>query len=105
MVTVIIAGCAHQITEYPTQPLLTRPAIFSHAVITVEWVRTVDEVKARCTGILPYACAKDRYNVGSTAFCTIVAIEPRDFNDLALLAILGHESWHCFGAEHVTSRP
>lgn len=31
---------------------------------------------------------------------TIYAVEPKSFNDIPALIILGHEFWHALGAEH-----
>lgn len=96
----LISGCAHQIAEYPQQPSLVTRSTITDAMIHVEFVADVDAVKRACAPhAFPYACSTVRF-VGNAAVCTITAVEPRDFNDGALMALLGHEAWHCFGARH-----
>lgn len=68
--------------------------------ITVRWV-PADGIDAACKaagaddGAQFAACAAS----GKTR-CTILAVQPRSFDDAAGLRTLGHEAWHCFGARH-----
>jgi hypothetical protein len=68
--------------------------------VTVRWVeaRAID---AACK----QAGAKDGEHFNACAAsgpreCTILAVQPRNFEDADALKVLGHETWHCFGARH-----
>lgn len=68
--------------------------------ITLTLVKDEAALRAQCGNDLivePLGCAK----VHGRA-CTIVAFEPRGFDDHRRLETLGHELWHCVrGPKHV----
>lgn len=74
---------------------------WNDAVVHVVWgadQKTVDAMCREAGGTKPAeygACAAVSRNS-----CTIYAVEPTSFNDKPALQRLGHEAWHCFGAEH-----
>lgn len=47
-------------------------------------------------------CARSK--PGNALVCEIYAVEPKSFSDSAALKVLGHETWHCFGAKHPEQR-
>ena len=95
----LLSGC-YTITEYPSpQPPLTVKSSIPEVTVKVNWVQSVDQISQACgaNNRLLYGCA---YSYPGNR-CEIYVIEPRDFNDIALLAMLGHEFWHCLGARHL----
>ena len=77
----------------------TRKSITNTTTINVVWFNNDEQVSS--------ACAKEglTYKANGCAFgntnnCTIYAVEPSSFRDDTRLQILGHETWHCLGAEH-----
>lgn len=93
----LLTGC-HTISAYPVgQPELINKSSLTEVTVAVKWVKTVDQLNSVCgsPNRLTYGCAISLGN-----HCTIHVIEPRDFNDVPLLAMLGHEFWHCLGARH-----
>jgi hypothetical protein len=94
-------ACAHQITGYTQQPKTLARADRDSVLVIVRWVRGVDDLVDHCDpvpGVIVYACAIPRGPV-----CTVWAVQPDDFDDATKLAILGHELWHCLGAQHARS--
>lgn len=81
------------------QAALIQRATVKQTTVYIRWVNTKAEANRICAskGAPEYsgACA-----YGTTDSCNIVAIQPKDFNDTAALAVLGHEFWHCLGAKH-----
>jgi hypothetical protein len=101
---VLCTSSCYAITGYPEQPKMIDGPSVTSTVVTVDWVRGVDEMQRLCspelgTDKIWYACASVS-RIGNTTFCTIHAIMPKDFNDEVLLAVLGHEFYHCLGATH-----
>lgn len=104
LVNIALWGC-HTITSYPEQPSMNQPVNRNVETIevTVRWHDTVDAVDnacgdARVRNEVVYGCARIYFDRGIK--CTINAIPPKDFNDVPLLAVLGHELVHCFMGTH-----
>ena len=80
--------------QYPDEAKSTRTAVFVRVVFMEP-----EEVNKFCNdGVVSdeyviLGCYDPRNN-------TIYAPEPRNFNDLERLEILGHEFWHALGADH-----
>lgn len=92
------AACAFQITGYTEQPKTLSKATMDRTSVEIHWVKDVDALFEHCTqtpGIVIVACARREWWT-----CQVWAVQPDDFNDVAKLAILGHEIWHCLGAQH-----
>lgn len=93
----LLSGC-HTISAYPVgQPDLVTKSSLTEVRVSVNWVKSVDQLNSLCRvpDKIVYGCAFSYEN-----YCKIHVIEPRDFDDIALLAMLGHEFWHCLGARH-----
>jgi hypothetical protein len=92
-----IAAC-HQVTDYTPQPRMTQGPTKSANFVVVHWVGDdIDEVVRACPelkGGTYYGCARDN------GVCDVWVQQPKDFNDVARLAVLGHEILHCLGARH-----
>lgn len=91
---------------------------WSRAIIDIEWVEA-NRIDAVCREL-----AKNSVNAGrvgwtpptpidacafitggtlahlSPPVCSIRAVKPASFRDQKNLALLGHEAYHCFGANH-----
>lgn len=101
ILTSILVGC-YSITQYPEINLQTlSKSRVNQSNISVVWHNSVDSINHSCgnKNFTLYGCALPNFNNVSNS-CTIHVIEPKNFNDVALLAVLGHEVWHCFGAKH-----
>jgi hypothetical protein len=102
LLIVALVACEYRITGYPQQPAMTAPPAVTDSGVHVHWRSGVDDIAKACPasdGAIIYACASwSQY--GTTTVCDIQALQPKDFNDEALLAVLGHELFHCLGAQH-----
>ena len=103
LLALLLAGCAHTITAYPEQPKQTH-AVDQVEIVTLrlKWLPSVDAIQERCNPVarrIVYACAEVVKTTEGT-LCWIYAMPPKDFNDLPLLALLGHEVMHCYMARH-----
>ena len=102
---IALSGC-YAVTSYPDQPAMTSQINKSmdSIVVSIKWHDSVDEVEKACAGVqkqktsLVYGCARFSFDGGVK--CIIDAIPPKDFNDVPLLAVLGHELVHCFMGTH-----
>lgn len=101
----LLASCDYAVTGYDRQPVETRGPTFDRVIIYPHWVKDVDEIVrgGHCTvepGQTDVGCA-DVADLGpGNVKCDLYAQQPKDFNDAARLAVLGHEAFHCFGAKH-----
>jgi hypothetical protein len=94
----------HQITDYPQQPALITPCTLTEATIKVNWVKDVDEIMKACHGTHTlYGCAEPEWTGGSTVVWKLTVVQPKDFNDVPVLAFLGHEVCHALGGVHATN--
>ncbi len=100
LVLLLLPSC-YQPDGFPPQPPLTAKPYLTDTLLHVVWIKDVGEIPSCNQGanVVVEECAV-RKVVGTMSFCTIYAFMPKDFNDFALLARLGHEVWHCLGAEH-----
>lgn len=98
-----LLGCEHRVTAYPQQAATTTTGAVRYAYINITWISSIDEIPqdSRCNkhGKLWYGCAKPVI-AGDVGHCDVWALKPTDFNDVVRLTILGHEVWHCLGADH-----
>lgn len=66
----------------------------SMVTVSVEWMDE-DQINDVC---------KRSYRVNGCAIagspCRMYVTEPKDFNDRDALVVLGHEFFHCLGAQH-----
>lgn len=101
LVLFALVACEHQITAYTPQPALVHKATTNYAYTAMVWLDDIDAMPAKCkkSGAVRYACAESVF-VNGIGSCTIWAVQPKDFNDVPGLAYLGHEFWHCMGANH-----
>lgn len=105
LLAIPLTACAHQVTDYPERPGMTVGIDRSVEVVDlrVNWHDSVDEVDQICGPVkglvIVYGCATWKI-VGDKSYCVIQAVPPSSFNDIPLLAVLGHELIHCFGARH-----
>jgi hypothetical protein len=101
-----VAACEYQVTEYNTpQPKMTRAPYLDRVIVYRHWVRDVDEIvrggHCKRTHATHVGCA-DLEQIGPDDWkCDFYIQQPKDFNDVARLAVGGHEVvMHCFGATH-----
>lgn len=104
MVAAAAMACEFKVAGYTEQPRMTRDTTTTHAQVWIKWVSGVDElmtipacrlVQDQHPDRIIAACAQregDR--------CFVFTPKPRDFNDAGALARLGHEVFHCLGADH-----
>jgi hypothetical protein len=97
-----LLGCEHQVTGYPPQPEQTHPADRDRVIVYIHWTEDVDEIARQCARphALTYGCEVPTQLGPSDWKCDVYVQQPRDFNDVPRLAVLGHETLHCFGALH-----
>ena len=92
----ILSTFIAQAQQYPDHAQSTSTTV----IVTVIWYEDAAAVDAFC------ALAMGEIPEGNILACydpntwTIHAVEPKSFNDLRGLVILGHEFWHALGAEH-----
>lgn len=73
-----------------------------NTTIEMHWLPRTENVTATChlLGLKTQANGCARSKPDEAYVCEIYAVEPKSFSDESLLAILGHEVWHCLGATH-----
>lgn len=91
----------HQVTGYPPVGATTSGPTDDRALVVVTYVKDVDDILKVCprTNETLYGCARLDSSI-DPPICRVTLQEPADFNDEARLAVLGHEVWHCLGAQH-----
>lgn len=111
-VAAALASCNYQVTGYDPQPAMSRPAYLTSVLVHKHVVKDVDEIVrlGKCKadpGEVVVGCADlhaapfDLIALGVEMECDFYLQEPTDFNDVARLAVAGHEiDLHCFGARH-----
>jgi hypothetical protein len=105
----LLAGC-QTLAEYPHQPSITTGGSVERSTIHIHVVRDFAELQRKCLNSDPnyvvYACAYPSvdYVTPKKSLCTIFTALPDNRDDTARIAILGHETWHCFGATHIDAR-
>ena len=67
---------------------------------TAEWVN--NKCQWRPGSKIVHGCAVLDEESGH---CVAFLVEPRSFQDIDRLAVIGHELWHCFGAKHAQGGP
>lgn len=83
-------------SHYPDEAHATRRTV----IVRVEWMADqaeADRVCSKLAGEQPTGKILACYMPSNG---TIYAVQPKSFNDLYGLMILGHEFWHALGAEH-----
>lgn len=102
VLTLGLAACEYQVTGYPQQPAMTAAPLVTDTSLHIHWHSSVDEIAKVCPakdGEILYGCAT--WNLyGTMSVCDVQALMPKDFNDVVRLIILGHEVFHCLGAQH-----
>lgn len=95
-----LPGCEYKIADYPTAPPMIAPPSKGQVTVAIYWHEGVDEIAKFCqinTSGIVYECSISL--PGDK--CVIHAVKPKDFNDQARIALLGHEFFHCLGAQHL----
>lgn len=84
--------------QYPDEA----KSIYTTVIVHVVWLPSFDVTNLFCSHIMNKPISTEGKIVGcyDRGNQTIYAVEPRNFNDLKRLSILGHEFWHALGAEH-----
>lgn len=107
----LVAAC-HQITEYPQQPKVSKVGTVASVMVQVNYVSIaelnslMDGRKVQCShryGELVYGCADISPLLVLAGVCPIYVVHPDRldaFNQVVMLAILGHEFLHCLGWRH-----
>lgn len=97
---------------YPQQPQLIHGPTVKHTEVEVIWHKDFAEITQVCSGIpaylfpgVIYGCSHVEpvttwWGEDKGTVCTIHVLVPKDFNDEFNLTTLGHEFFHCLGAEH-----
>lgn len=88
-----IAGAIH---HYPDSAKSYKTQV-TVSVIWAESLVQADQLCSYLAGEEPTGAILACYHIPSS---TIIAVEPKSFNDSFHLMILGHEFWHALGAEH-----
>jgi hypothetical protein len=101
MKTILAAALVAALVGCSTVPQPTTSSKWNTATIEMHWLKK-QEVGETCHQLgLPNAefngCARSKPN---SNICEIYMAEPTSFDDKFPLEILGHETWHCFGAVH-----
>jgi hypothetical protein len=90
--------------SYPQQPAMTQKPLVPDTFVHVHWHKNIDEISKVCpiTGYtIVYACSTWKiYTDVNMTVCDINTVMPNDFNDIFWLITLGHEFFHCLGANH-----
>lgn len=96
------APACHRIDDYPTQPRTLRTCTATAAMIHVRWVKDVDETAKACArSHLTYGCTETRWEDAlGYRHAQLVLVQPKDFNQAAVLAVIGHEVCHALDGEH-----
>lgn len=96
LLTLVLAAC-QQVTDYTPQKPMTQNSQSGTTNLTVHFVKDVDDILKVCqlAGGTYYGCAKQ--GLGT---CDVYFQQPKDFNDVPRLAVMGHELEHCMGARH-----
>lgn len=91
------------------QPRLTRGPSADTLLVSVEWTEDLKKIAQECPGEVKgkvtVGCAVWTLKAFGTASCVIWIQKPRDFNDHFRLEVLGHEIFHCAGADHAAHQP
>jgi hypothetical protein len=101
-----LGGC-HTLSQYPDQPPITTGGSVETSRVRFHVVASLEALQAKCMnhnpGLVFYACAYPQIDPidPKRSVCTVFVLEPRGVEDGAMIAILGHEVWHCFGARHL----
>ena len=108
LLALLLSGCS----VLPTPSVKVESASGTRSLITVKFAEPA-EVHTLCENLANEiattgaffgyykACAFVRSTEHGITHCEIIATEPKDFEDVNGLALLGHEVWHCFGAKHM----
>lgn len=96
------ANACHRIDDYPQQPKTLRTCTAEAVMVYVKWVKDVDEIAQACKrSHLTYGCTTDRWtDVLGYRHARLVLVQPKDFNQGAVLAAAGHELCHGLDGEH-----
>lgn len=99
---VTLASCEYQITGYPQQPPTLYTCTERRADISVTWIKDVDEAAKACgSSTTDYGCAVPiGRNSEGVPMWMLYVVQPKDFNDVPVLATLGHEVCHGLGGRH-----
>ena len=105
-ISLTLGGC-HTLSHYPDQPPIISGGSVEKSQVRFHVVGDLDELQAKCMNRNPnfiyYACAYpyiDPVNPKKSV-CTVFVMPPKGADDSTMIAILGHEVWHCFGARHL----
>lgn len=97
-----LASCDYRVTGYPDQPPTMVTCTLTNADVRVIWIKDVDEAARAChDGTTDYGCAVPRgLNSEGTPIWVLYVPQPKHFNDVPVLATLGHELCHGLGGVH-----
>lgn len=97
LIVIALVGCDSESTNGTTSK-----AQWTQTTVSVVWLQQ-QEVTETCKRLGVKYIHSDRVTACAAVAnheCTIYATQPRSFKDRPALVILGHETWHCFGAMH-----
>lgn len=96
----LFTGC-YQVTDYPKQPPTLTRCELTDVHLHIRWVVDVDEAAKACAReSLTYGCTEKILYLEGVRHAYLVLPRPRDFNDVPLIATLGHETCHALGGTH-----
>ena len=92
-----LVGCSSVPVVQPSSP-----ARWNSITVEVHWLKK-QQVGEVCNRLgLPdtmfKGCARSKPD--NISICEVYAVQPESFEDYPNLETLGHEVWHCFGAQH-----
>lgn len=93
-----LSASATHTHQYPDEAKSTQTTVTVHIL----WMPSWAAVTHFCSWIAGEAVPTDGIILGCyvPSKSTIIAVEPKNFNDHRLLEVLGHEFWHALGAKH-----
>lgn len=96
-----LPSCEYGVTGYTQQPKTLTTCDLDEVRLRVRWARDVDEIAKAChRGRLTGGCTERIEYINGERWAFLVVLKPKDFNDVAVLAYLGHEACHALGGTH-----
>lgn len=95
------SSCAN-LDNYPKQPPIVNKPTVTDTSVHVHWYKDIDGIAKVCPVKdykVVYACSTWNQYWDMTV-CDINSVMPSSFNDIFWLITLGHEFFHCLGANH-----